>query len=181
MGKRFQILIISALVLSIASIVYTFMQKSGSLNIKTINSAALLNEYEGVRALSRKYENKKAAYVSLIDSLNVAINRKIEEYNQDSLSYTPHQKNTLEKEVNAVQQEIRYLNSKMTDEQNMIDAQLSNVLVNNIMTEIDSFSRQNDIDILINTGNNNILYVDEDMDITQEILQAINKKYNGSE
>lgn len=145
------------------------------LEIVYVRNAALLDSFQMTTDLNIKAQKVVEEYELLSDSLDVAIEKlEIDLYRQN---IPEDQKNlTYEREFQ------KYIADKEVLENRLKDLQLENkqLIINRLNEYITSFAKENSYSLIIGAnGEGNVLYGDEKLDITYELIGYCNAKYLG--
>jgi len=177
-GQRMSLLLgILSLLMAIAAVVFSHFTK---VKIVYVDSSRLLENYEGMKAAQTDFQQKSMLWQANIDTLTKEFQKAVDDFEAA--------KSTLSKKESALSQElIRTKRKQLMDYQQAIQQQSSQEdyqLTQKVLTEvneyINEYAEQQGYDLVLGaTGAGNIVYGEEAMDITDEVLLLINDKYAG--
>ncbi len=136
-----------------------------STNVAFIRLNVILENYDGIKEVRKIHNEKVNSYRVTLDSVRVQY---------QNLS-----------NQNGSETDLRQLEQQMVAMQIWLDANsdiLTNPLFGGTLEQINSFvaeyARTNNISIVLGSNTmGNVMYGDERLDITEEVLQGLNKEY----
>lgn len=157
-----------------------FNQSSESSTIAYVESSRLLDNYKGMIDARKAFETKAKTWQANIDTLTTDLKTSIQQFERDKKSMT-------EKEVDLSKQLLKKKQEELNNYKNAIQqkaAQEDNVMTQKVLTELNAYIKQygehNEYKIIMAaTDFGNIAYASEGVDITDEILEGLNGRYNG--
>jgi len=177
MNKTSQIFlfVLIALCLGLCLSVYLKQPK-----IVFVRSQELVYAYEGTKEAQTKYTQQKESWQANVDTLKMSFQKAVASYNANysrmNNTERAEQERLLATQETQLQQYIGAIDqkSKMQDDE----------MMQNVLNQINSFSeaygKEHGYDVILGTtSSGNVLYGKKSLDITEEILKALNKKYQG--
>lgn len=145
-----------------------------------VRTDVLINEYDGTREVLADFNQKKLQWQSNIDTLKFNFETAVASYNSEFEALTNGQRQERESELARLENQLdsytRAISEKVKDE----DSRLMEGLINQLNSFIESYGEENNYEIIMGTAmSGTILYGKEDLDITDELILVINKKYSG--
>lgn len=171
----------AALLLSITAVaVLAVMLITGGTEkrIGVVRSNNLIQGYKAMQDAQERYENKQKVWQTSISTLEEELQSAVENYRTvyASLSKEEIQKQELaleQKRTNYVQY-TRSIKEKVEAEEN---GMMQGVL-NQINSFVEQYGKEHGFDVILGTtAAGNVLYGTESVDITDEVLQALNDAY----
>lgn len=172
-----------SLIVSALSIALSLLLVFGAFNKKKIayvRSSELVYSYLGMKDAHNKFEQKSQMWKANIDTLQRNYQTSISQYSMESPKLSAHDKEEREQILSQQQQSLRSyteaINSKMQDE----DKKMTEGVLNQINSFIENYGREHGYEVILGTTvSGNVLYGDDAIDITQEVLAALNTNYKG--
>ena len=145
-----------------------------------VDSAKLLNNYKGMEAARAAYQSKANSWKANVDTLASEVQKLIFKYERESKTMSV-------KERSSSQELIRTKQRQYTDYQQAVNAQaqqeevqMTSELLSQVNTYLKKYSEDKGYKIVLAaTEYGNIAYADTALDITDEVLIAINNAYSG--
>lgn len=145
-----------------------------------VDSAKLLNEYQGMKDARAAYQQKVAGWKANIDTLASDVQKQILKYEKEAASMSA-------KERQLSQELIRNKQKQFNDYQQATSAQAQQEdakMTGQIVTQINAYLKKHGESkgykiIMAATEYGNVAYADKDLDITDAVLDGLNKEYGG--
>ena len=162
------------LILAIALVVVSCNQTK----VAYIDVEILMKDYEATKALEMSLKAKQMKMAKELDSISAPFQLKVQQY------YKNQQKMSVKKRVeveNSLQQEQQFIQSKQQQASQIL--QLENQKESEVLTKrVDSFvadyAKLNGFNLILGTsGKGTVLYSDETLNVTSEILEILNLDY----
>jgi len=147
--------------------------------IAYIDIEVLMSEYEATKEMEALFTQRQEMVSKKLDSLQAPFQQKVQDYyaNADKMSTTKRSETE-----QALQQEQQYLQSRQqqaSQELQLENQQSSEVLTKRVDSIVEIYAKSKNLDLIVGTsGKGTVLYGDENLDITQEILSILNSEYN---
>lgn len=147
---------------------YLFYINYTQPKIAFIKSEILINEFAGMKEAKQIYQQKRQQWQANIDTLRA--------------DYQRHQSNNASKEkLAALNQNIQNYSATVEQLSREEDIKKTEAILEQINVFIEKYGEENGYDIILGTTpNGNILYGRDAIDITDELLEALNRAYNPS-
>ncbi len=171
-----QIKLLNFLVIAIVVgwIAYSYATKS---KIAFVDSNRLVENYEGMKAARAAFQQRSLQWQANIDTLTTEFKRAVDEFegNKEKLSA---------KEADLSKQLIESKRKQLVDYQQAIqqqaeqeDYQMTQKVLTEVNGLINDYAEQQGYDIVLGaSGNGNIVYAKEYMDITEDVIDMLNTK-----
>lgn len=145
-----------------------------------VDSAKLLNEYKGMQDARKAFQGKTSVWKANIDTLTQEIRKSISKYEGDSKRMTAKERQLTEELIRVKQKQLveyqQALNSQAQQEDQMMTAEV----VAQVNTYLKKYGKDKGYKIVMAaTQYGNIAYADEALDITDKVLEGLNKEYTG--
>lgn len=171
----------AALFLSIASIVVlTVILVAGGTDkrIGVVRSNNLIQGYKAMQDAQERYENKQKVWQTSISTLEGELQSAVENYRA---MYASLSKDEIRKQELAIEQKranyIQYSQSIKEKVETEENGMMQGVL-NQINSFVEQYGKEHGFDVILGTtAAGNVLYGTESIDITDEVLKALNDTY----
>jgi outer membrane protein len=173
---RINVIIIAAFLLTAFLLLYFFAFANN--RIVYVDSAKLMNGYKGMVEARKEYEKKRNSWQANIDTLTKDVQDAIKKYSKDEALGTDKEKQ-LSRELIASKQK------GLIDYQNVIRqnaAQEEERLNQSIFSTVNAFllryGKKHGYKMILVAANGTIAYADASMEITDQVVEALNKEYS---
>lgn len=174
MNKPIYILVTVAVLLSGVALYKSMNQKK----IAFIRSSELIYSYEGMKESQQLFQSKKTKYQANVDTLRLELERAFNRYTKEVVTLKDKDKNERRELLKVQEQNYhRYAQSIKENEQKE-ETQMTEGVLNQVNSFIEQYSKEHRYDIVLGTTNSgSLLYANDVMDITKEVLEALNANY----
>ncbi len=160
--------------LIITTFIFACSKKQNQIGV--VDLPYLYTSFDYQKELKNRFDFEQNIILQKVDSLDKFI-QLVEIELKNSSEYNEHDKNILfEREYKNYLIEKEYFAYK-TDS---LSKDFTEKIWKQINSYVEDFGNENEYDVIIGTqGDGNVMYVKESSDITNEVIEYINKKYNG--
>ena len=131
-----------------------------------VRSEQLVNEYMGMKEARIAFQAKHKQWQNNLDTLKAQLRQK-------------HQSKASPALVQAAEQNIRQYAAAMEQMTETEDQKMTQSVLDQINSYVDQYGKAQGYDLIFGTTTSgNILYGREGIDVTAEVLAALNKQYN---
>jgi outer membrane protein len=150
--------------------------KEKEKKIVYIDNVRLYNEFDLTKELQTKITESSRAQKNNLDSLELELVSKAKKLEMTK------SKNVIEiRDFELKREEFIMRKQKFEQDQEQLAADYNNQIVSQINQYVKEFGKENAYDVIIGSnGDGTVMYGKEEMDITDEVLNFINQKYNPS-
>jgi Skp family chaperone for outer membrane proteins len=171
-----------ALVLIIGIIAYLIV-KEVSVNkskIGVIEMEKLVYEFQGMKDATRHYEKKMENWNNQSDSLEEKLQSLYQEIQLDSINRDDEKLKIDLQKFNYLQKSYYEYGQKIGKKAKAEDQDMTIGILNQLKGFMADFAKENEYDLIIsNTQMQNVGYVAQQNDVTEQVLIFANKKYTG--
>lgn len=179
-SKLMYILVIITLISSLVSIGLNYMQPRAKLVY--VRSADLVSKYEGMKETKAAYEKKLEAWQSNLEVLTKLYQEELNKYKQAYNQLTNNEKLAREQVLEAKQNEVLKYKQEVEKKAQEEDIKMTQGYLNQINSFVEKYSKEHNYNIVLGTSSSgNILYADNNLDITEELTEALNEEYKSAE
>lgn len=152
--------------------------KSASI-IVFVNSDSLLNNYDYYKAVKTKLQDLSQKAQAEIAAKSQAFQKEVAAYQKSTSSLTPMQKNATEKRLAKKQQDLQMLSQSTSQQLQEEEASQNSKLYDRIATYLKTYTKQKGYKIVLtfSKANPSMLYGDDSLDVTKEVLAGLNEEY----
>lgn len=172
-----------ALGIAFLSLLLNILFISGIFNKKKIayvRSTELVYGYLGMQEAQRDFQQKSQIWQANVDTLQQDYQVSFSKYSSESATLSKDEKTEREKILIQQQESLmnytQTINAKMKEE----DKKTTEGVLNQINSFVEEYGKENGYEVILGTTlSGNLLYGDEAIDITKEVLEELNKTYKG--
>lgn len=151
-----------------------------SLDIVYVDSAKLMNGYQGMIDARKDYQQKASTWKANIDTLILEIQDEVASYERGASKMSSKEKELAGKLIQAKQQQLAEYQKAINEKASQEDSQLTNQVVQEVNTYLKEYGEGKGYRIILAaTDYGNIVYAKDGLDITDKVLEGLNKKYRG--
>lgn len=161
-------------------VLFVLMFTNKKAELVYVDSNKLLNNYQGMLDARKEYQNKAQSWKANIDTLAKEVQESIMEYEKESPSMTTKEKELSRELIKTRQQQLADYQKAIQSQASSEDAEMTQNVVNQVNQYLKKFGQKNNYRIILAaTDAGNIVYAEEEMDITDIVLEGLNKEYRG--
>lgn len=146
--------------------------------IRYVRSPDLVYQFEGMKAAQEKFQNQQTLRKSELDTLESDYRRSLSSYNKDYPTLTEKERGEREKLLQAQMRNYQDYQQRMTESSAAEEQEMLEGVLNQINSFAEQYAKAEGIDLIYGTTTDgSLLYGDPALDITDVLLDALNKKY----
>jgi len=162
------------------SLSYLVNHQFGSKKVAYVRSQELIYQYEGTKEAVVKFNNQKTQWQANVDTLRVNFQKAIEDYNNRYQKLNKQERTNYENQLAAQEQQLQTYSKAISEKITAQDDESMQAVLNQINAFVEDYSVKNGYDIVMGTTlSGSVLYGEKTLDITDDILQELNKNYRG--
>lgn len=178
MRTSWLVVLFSILFLSNAYLLFHHFSESN--NIVYVDSAKLMNGYQGMIDARKDYQQKATTWKANIDTLIIEIQREIAGYEKAASKMSAKEKELAGKLIQTKQQQLADYQKAINEKASQEDNQLTTRVVQEVNAYLKDYGSGKGYKIILAaTDYGNIVYAEDGLDITEQVLEGLNKKYRG--
>lgn len=167
------VMVISAIVISIF---YSSQQKIGY-----VRSSELVDGYLGMREARNQYQNKSQQWQANVDTLEQDFKKSMHRFQFEMDGLSPTDRHQKEITLKRMRENLFQYTSSVRENAIMEDEKMTQGVLNQINSFVQEYGKRNGFDIVLGTTlSGSLLYGEEQLDITEEVLRELNKAYSPS-
>ena len=145
-----------------------------------MDSAKLLNGYQGMIDARGAYQKKATTWKANIDTLSVEVQDAIKRYEKESIGMSKKEKELSQELIRTKQKQLMDYQRAMNEKAAQEDSEMTSQVIEQVNAHITKFGQENGYQIIMAaTEYGNVAYADESLDMTNEVLEGLNNSYNG--
>jgi outer membrane protein len=159
---------------------YTLYKTMKISEVKYVRSADLIYGYVGMKEAQEKQQSVKESQNARLDTLQMDFQLGVNQYNKDYATLSKQERETREKLLTLQQNNLEQYSRKIENIIKEQDLKLTEGVLNQVNAFVEEYAKAKGYDLILGTTTSgNILYAKHDMDITKEVLEALNEHYKG--
>lgn len=171
--------IIVAVLLGVLSFLVTSCESSSN-KIGVIKMDELVYDFEGMKDATEEYTNKMNQWSAESDTLKKQLDQLLYDIKLDSINNNQSKIIADQKKFMLFRQKYYTLQQTIDTKAQEEDKKMTSTVMGQLNEYIEQYGKEHGYNLIINnTQLNNVGYVDQSSDITQEVLTYVNAKYNG--
>lgn len=179
MPKKIIASAILAFLILLGGLTYIIIKINKQPRIAYVKSNDLVYGYVGMKEAQQKQTLFETKLQSQIDSMRLSLQNEITIFNNLSSRLSKEELMNEKERLMKFESSFRNFAENAQKQIKESDEKLTSGVLNQINTYIEEFGNKNGYDIVLGTTTSgNILFAREYMDITNDVLEEINKNYN---
>lgn len=169
------ILVNLAAVITIAVLFFTKPQK-----VVYVDTVKLMDNYKGMIDARAAFQKKTATWKANIDTLTSEVQKSIMDYEKGVAKMTKKEKDLSQQLIRTKQEQLQGYQKAMQDKYQQEDNQMTQQVVTKVDVVIKQYGQDKNYRLILGAnGSGNIVYAEEGVDITDEVLEVLNNNYLG--
>lgn len=148
--------------------------------IAYVQSGYLLSNYQGFKDASVAYQQKSTVWQANIDTLANELSFIKKQHRQNESGMSSREKELSMELINSKEQQLRQYQQGIQQKAAQEDQAMTTGVVQEVNTFLKEYGERNNYRIIfgaIEAGN--IVYAEDALDLTEEVLDLLNKRYRG--
>lgn len=167
--------IILALVVAVA---WLYLERSP--RIAFVQTGHLLTNYQGFKDASQAYRQKSSVWQANMDTLARELNVLKEQYEENKKSFSTREKELTTTLIQTRQQQLDQYRQGISQKAAQEDQEMTGRVVQEINAFLKEYGEKHHYKIIFGaTEMGNIVYAEDAIDLTEEVLDALNRRYKG--
>jgi outer membrane protein len=149
-------------------------------SIVYVDSNQLINNFKGMQNARKVYQQKAVTWKANIDTLSAEVQRQIVDYEKQSGKMSVKERQLSEELIRTKQKQLMDYQQAMNAQAQQEDSKMTGEVIVQINSFIKKYGEEKGYTIVMAaTEFGNIAYAKEGLDITDEVLEGLNKEYSG--
>jgi outer membrane protein len=167
-----------SLLLVCCFLIFYFFAFAGSGKIVYVDSDKLLNGYKGMIEARAEFQKKRTVWESNIDTLTKDVQDAIRTYSKDMALGTEKEKQLSKVLIQTKQKQLIDYQSAIKQNAAQEEQRLNQQVLSTINAFLSRYGKKNGYKMILIAANGNIAYADPSMEITDRIVEELNKEYS---
>lgn len=145
-----------------------------------IDNARLLDNYQGMKDARQAFERKSMAWKANIDTLMSDVQVAIKNYEKESASLSKKEKQLSQELIKTKQKQLQNYQLAIQQQSAEEDARMTEEVLTKVNAFLTDYGKQNSYKVIMGANaSGNIIYAQDGLDITDEVIEALNQHYIG--
>lgn len=159
-------------------IILTYFQFSNNQKLVYIDSNKLLAGYQGMKDAQADFQIKSKTWKANVDTLMAEVQRSIMDYEKESPKMSAKEKELSRELIKTKQKQLQDYQRAIQEQSAQKDQEMTQQVLVKVNTFLTEYGKSKDYNIIFGaTTAGNIIYAEEAMDITDEVLELLNSQY----
>lgn len=146
--------------------------------IAYIDVETVMKEYEAAKALETAFTAQQQEMSAELQGMQAPFQAKVREYYQGAEKMTPSQRAETEQGLQQEQQMIQARQQELTQQLQQENQVKSEDLIGTVDSLVAIYSKSKGFNLVLGTqGNGTVMYGDEVLDITKDVIKTLNEDY----
>lgn len=165
-------------VLGAGIIILFILHLESQKSLVYVDAQKLVTGYKGMQAARQEFEKKASAWKSNLDTLRVEVETHITNYELKKGSLTVIEKQKTEELIQSKEQQYLNYQQVIQDKVQQEDQELTKKVLDKVNDYIKRYGKEEGYKIILAaTQFGNIVYAQEGIDITEEVLKGLNSEF----
>ncbi|HXB10132.1 MAG TPA: OmpH family outer membrane protein [Puia sp.] len=173
---RLNLISITSLLIAVFLLLYFFAFANNK--IVYVDSAKLLNGYKAMIEARKEFDKKRNAWQANIDTLTRDVQDAIKKYSKDLSLGTEKEKQLSKELISAKQKALIDYQSVVRQNAAQEEDRLNQEVFSTVNTFLLRYGKKHGYKMILIASNGNIAYADPSMEITDRIVEELNKEYS---
>lgn len=160
----------------------TSLVSKGVIRIKYVRMDSLSLGYQFATDLGKKFEEDNKIREQKFQQRQQYLQSQVKKYEKEVYQMTERERAAKEEELGKLQQQVMGEGQELQNLAAAQNQQMSIQLEDSLITFFKSFAKEVNADMIMstNTMGSNILYIDQNLDVTNKAIKGLNDRYNKS-
>lgn len=150
-----------------------------SEEIVYVDSTVLLEKYQGMLDARAEFQKKASAWQANIDTLESEVKSAIMDYEKGVSKMTAKEKELSQELIRTKQQQFRDYQQAIQQQSQQEDLAMTQQVLDRVNVFIREYGKKKNYKIILGTSQGNIVYAEDGLDITDEVVELLNADYLG--
>jgi outer membrane protein len=169
-------LILEAVIIVLLIVVLSF-QLFRKEKMAYVDSAKLLSNYKAMTDARKDFETKSKQWQANIDTLMQDVQRAIHQYEKDAVQGSEKEKKMARELIANKQKQMQDYQRAIQQNAQQEEARLNQEVISQVNSFLMEYGKEHHYKLILVASNGNIAYADAGLDITDDIVNQLNKSY----
>lgn len=142
-----------------------------------VDSAKLLNGYKGMIEARNEFDKKRSVWQANIDTLTIEAEDAIKKYSRDQALGTDKEKKLAKDLIQSKQKQLISYQNAIKQNASEEQERLNQSVFSTVNAFLLRYGKKHGYKMVLIAANGNIAYADPSMEITDEVVEELNKEY----
>jgi outer membrane protein len=178
--KKVSIISLIISTISLLGVLTLILFSFSTPKIAYVETDKLLNEYQGMIEAKAAFQVKANQWQANIDTLKSELETAIKTYEAEKNALSQKIQQEREKELGLKQQQLAQYNQSISQQAEQEDEKLTEGVVTQVNAYIKEYGKDSGYKIILGAnGSGSIVYGEDAMNITEDVLEGLNEEYDG--
>lgn len=144
-----------------------------------VNTGIVLEKYQGMIDAKNKFEGLSKQWKDNLDTLTKEFQNDLKKYEKEQASMSAKEKQLSQELLRNKQQQLGQYQEAIQQKARDEEGKLSEGELKKINSYLEKYGKERHYNIIFGTSGGNILYADKGIEITDVIVDGLNKEYKG--
>lgn len=145
-----------------------------------VDSSKLINNYKGMTDARDVYQKKAQTWKANIDTLVKEVQVEVQRFERESAKMTARERDLAKQLIQTKQKQASDYQKATSEKASQEDNEMTRKVIDVINAYVKEYGRKHNCKIIFAaTEYGNIAYALDELDVTDEILEELNKRYSG--
>jgi outer membrane protein len=170
--------VLSALIGSGVTLIVSKLTSSSKLVY--VDSNKLLTASSSMQAARKVFQQKASGWQANIDTLSSEVERQLRKYEKESPKMTPRERELSKELINTKKKSLIDYQRAISTQAQEEDKKMTTAVLNEINTYLKKYGETNGYTVILAaTDYGNVAYADAELDITEKVIEGLNKEFTG--
>jgi len=147
-----------------------------------VDTTKIVQEYKEMKDIEAQFTSKSDSVRQQLDSVARVFQQEVQAYQSEMNSMSESQRKEREQELMQKQQMLQQQQQMQSNRLREQSSEVMDSIVTKIKDYVKDYGKENNYTYIFGSNESaNIMYAEEGLDITQEILEKLNNEYGGSD
>lgn len=152
-----------------------------SVKVAYVRSQDLVYGYMGMKEVQNKFDTQKQLWQSNLDTLKIDFQRSLSKYQEEYKQLPEEERKAKEQMLRAQENNVVQYNDAIAAKYKEEEDKMLQGVLNQVNSFVEKYGKEKGYDIILGTTlSGSILYGENTIDITEEVLAELNKNYQGN-
>jgi outer membrane protein len=169
---------ITCLVLITIAVAISIFNFFSNPKIAYVRNQELVYGYEGMKDANKKYEEETKGWTMTIDSLEKNFHLQVSKYNSTFAELNEKERKEFEERLQNQKNQVINLKEAVSKNMEQKDLEITQRVLDQINSFVQEYAQAKGYNLIIGTtSDGNLMFADESLDITKDVLTELNYKY----
>lgn len=172
--------IVTIISLSVTLLLLVYLIVRPAPKIAYVDSSKLINGYQGMIDARKVYQQKASGWKANIDTLTNEVRQQIFTYEKESSRMTAKERSLSQELIRTKQKQLGEYQQAMNTQAQQEDSKMTGDVLVQVNAYLKKYGEAKGYKVILAaTEYGNLAYADESLDLTEEVLEGLNKEYIG--